>query len=89
MRCDFEKAVELLTIPEFREHILRLMLSVNVTNIRDYYAIFEKVKVNGSRKKHHENFILIKQQSLTQLLFDVISVAKGVLFFVKIINCSI
>ena len=43
VRCDFEKAVELLTIPEFREHILRLMLSVNdVTNIRDYYAIFEK-----------------------------------------------
>ena len=43
VRCDFEKAVELLTIPEFREHILRLMLSINdVTNIRDYYAIFEK-----------------------------------------------
>ena len=43
VRCDFEKAVELLTIPEFREHILRLMLSINdVTSIRDYYAIFEK-----------------------------------------------
>lgn len=43
VRCDFEKAVQLLTIPEFREHILKLMLSINdVTNIRDYYAIFEK-----------------------------------------------
>ena len=43
VRCDFEKAVELLTIPEFREHIKTLLLSVReVNNIRDYYAVFEE-----------------------------------------------
>lgn len=43
VRCDFEKAVELLTIPEFRKHIKTLLLSVReVNNIRDYYAVFEE-----------------------------------------------
>ena len=43
VRCDFEKAVELLRIPEFREHIKALLLSVReVNNIRDYYAVFEE-----------------------------------------------
>lgn len=43
VRCDFEKAVELFMIPEFREHIKALLLSVReVNNIRDYYAVFEE-----------------------------------------------
>lgn len=42
-RCDFEQAVELLKIKDFRERVLRLLLSVvDVPNIRDYYAVFEK-----------------------------------------------
>lgn len=42
-RCDFEKAVELLKIRDFRERVLRLLLSVeDVMDIRKYYEIFEK-----------------------------------------------
>lgn len=43
VRCDFEKAMELLTLPEFREQIKKLLIGVEeVTDIRDYYAVFEK-----------------------------------------------
>lgn len=43
VRCDFEKAIELLTIPKFREQIKKLLISIeNVNNIRDYYSVFEK-----------------------------------------------
>lgn len=43
VRCDFEKALELLTIPEFREQIKKLLISIEeVNNIRDYYSVFEK-----------------------------------------------
>lgn len=42
VRCDFEKAVELLTIPEFREHILRLVEGIDVVDsINKYYKAFE------------------------------------------------
>ena len=42
-RCDFEKALQLLTIDGFRERILRLLLStVEVDDIKKYYAVFEK-----------------------------------------------
>lgn len=42
VRCDFEKAVELLTIPEFRERILRLVEGVDVIeNINSYYKAFD------------------------------------------------
>ncbi len=53
VRCDFEKAVELLTIPEFREHIKTLLLSVReVNNIRDYYAVFEEESKSTSLGKN-------------------------------------
>lgn len=42
-RCDFESALELLKIKDFRDRILRLLLStVEVDNIKQYYAVFEK-----------------------------------------------
>lgn len=42
-RCDFEKAIELLKNEDFRNHILKLLLSVNeVNSIKEYYAVFEK-----------------------------------------------
>lgn len=42
-RCDFEKALQLLTIDGFRERILRLLLStVEVDDIKKYYSVFEK-----------------------------------------------
>lgn len=43
VRCDFEKAVELLQIPEFRERILRLVEGVDVVdNINKYYKAFDE-----------------------------------------------
>lgn len=43
VRCDFEKAVELLTVPEFRERILRLVEGVDtVSNINAYYRAFDE-----------------------------------------------
>ena len=43
VRCDFEKAVELLGNSEFRSQIKKLLLSITeVNDIKDYYAIFEK-----------------------------------------------
>ncbi|MBP9988021.1 MAG: alcohol dehydrogenase catalytic domain-containing protein [Ruminococcus sp.] len=42
-RCDFENAVELLKNENFRERVLRLLIStIEVNNIKDYYAVFEK-----------------------------------------------
>lgn len=42
VRCDFEKAVELLTIPEFREHILCLVEGIDIVDsINKYYKAFE------------------------------------------------
>lgn len=42
-RQDFENAVELLTNEYFRERVKRLLLSTNeVSNIKDYYEVFEK-----------------------------------------------
>ncbi|MBQ7549411.1 MAG: alcohol dehydrogenase catalytic domain-containing protein [Clostridia bacterium] len=42
-RCDFEKALELLQIGEFRDRILKLLLStVEVDDIKKYYEVFEK-----------------------------------------------
>lgn len=42
VRCDFQKAVELLTIPEFRERILRLVEGIDlIGNINDYYRAFD------------------------------------------------
>lgn len=42
VRCDFEKAIELLTIPEFRERIMRLVEGVDdVDSINAYYRSFD------------------------------------------------
>ena len=42
-RCDFENAMKLLEIPEFRERVLKMLLSVEeVDDIKKYYAVFEK-----------------------------------------------
>lgn len=42
VRCDFEKAVQLLTLPEFRERILRLIEGVDIVdNINKYYKVFD------------------------------------------------
>ena len=42
-RCDFEGALELLKIKDFRERVLKLLLStVEVDDIKKYYAVFEK-----------------------------------------------
>lgn len=42
-RCDFENALELLKIEGFRERVLKLLLStVEVDDIKKYYAVFEK-----------------------------------------------
>lgn len=43
IRCDFEQALELLKNKDFRERAKRLLISaVDVKNIKDYYAVFEK-----------------------------------------------
>ncbi len=50
--CDFEKALELLLIPEFRERILRLVEGIDtVTNIKEYYAAFESASKSTSLGK--------------------------------------
>lgn len=42
VRCDFEKAVGLLTLPEFRERILRLVEGIDVIdNVNGYYRAFD------------------------------------------------
>ena len=42
-RCDFEEALELLKIKDFRERVLRLLIStVEVDDIKKYYAVFDK-----------------------------------------------
>ena len=42
VRCDFEKAVELLSVPEFRERIIRLVEGIDVIDgINAYYRAFD------------------------------------------------
>ena len=42
VRCDFEKAIELLKIDEFRERIIRLVEGIDVVdNINKYYKAFD------------------------------------------------
>ncbi|MBR3588670.1 MAG: alcohol dehydrogenase catalytic domain-containing protein [Clostridia bacterium] len=49
---DFEKAIELLTIPEFREKILALVEGVDVVDdIRKYYEVFETASRSDSLGK--------------------------------------
>lgn len=50
--CDFEKAIELLKIDEFREKILRLIEGVDVVDdIRKYYEAFENASHSDSLGK--------------------------------------
>ena len=52
VRCDFEKAVELLQIPEFRERILRLVDGIDVVdNINKYYKAFDEASKSQSLGK--------------------------------------
>lgn len=52
VRTDFEKAIELLTIPEFRERIIRLVEGVDIVdNINKYYKAFDTASKSKSLGK--------------------------------------
>ena len=64
-RQDFENAVGLLTNEYFRERVKRLLLSTNeVSNIKDYYAVFEKESKSTALGK---NIMKISKNNLIKL----------------------